>query len=227
MRRRGGTAGRRRGAASRRNYDIEKKRRKIERKLRRQEMKEDGTIKEAVQVILEALPYVGGWILKIGLVCMFAFVYVWFFGQKVSMVGDSMKPVLSNGDMVLVNRLVYNAMTPRRWDVVVFKTRGDKNSHYYIKRIVGLPGESVEIIENSIFIDGERLEEDYDTSDITDVGVAADKVELGENEYFVLGDDRENSKDSRSADVGNVRRIDIYGKAWFVSSPLKRAGFIR
>ena len=114
MRRRGGTAGRRRGAASRRNYDIEKKRRKIERKLRRQEMKEDGTIKEAVQVILEALPYVGGWILKIGLVCMFAFVYVWFFGQKVSMVGDSMKPVLSNGDMVLVNRLVYNAMTPRR-----------------------------------------------------------------------------------------------------------------
>ena len=209
MRRRGGTAGRRRGAASRRNYDIEKKRRKIERKLRRQEMKEDDTIKEAVQVILEALPYVGGWILKIGLVCMFAFVYVWFFGQKVSMVGDSMKPVLSNGDMVLVNRLVYNAMTPRRGDVVVFKPRGDKNSHYYIKRIVGLPGESVEIIENSIFIDGERLEEDYDTSDITDVGVAADKVELGENEYFVLGDDRENSKDSRSADVGNVRRIDI------------------
>ena len=190
-------------------------------------MKEDGTIKEAVQVILEALPYVGGWILKIGLVCMFAFVYVWFFGQKVSMVGDSMKPVISNGDMVLVNRLVYNAMTPRRGDVVVFKPRGDKNSHYYIKRIVGLPGESVEIIENSIFIDGERLEEDYDTSDITDVGVAADKVELGENEYFVLGDDRENSKDSRSADVGNVRRIDIYGKAWFVSSPLKRAGFIR
>ena len=82
MRRRGGTAGRRRGAASRRNYDIEKKRRKIERKLRRQEMKEDGTIKEAVQVILEALPYVGGWILKIGLVCMFAFVYVWFSGLR-------------------------------------------------------------------------------------------------------------------------------------------------
>lgn len=165
--------------------------------------------------------------LKIGLVCLLAFAYVWFFGQKVSTVGDSMKPVLNNGDMVLVNRLVYNAMMPRRGDVIVFKPKGNKNSHYYIKRVIGLPGETVEIIENSIFIDGERLEEEYETSDITDVGAAADKIELGENEYFVLGDDRENSKDSRSADVGNVKRVDIYGKAWFVSSPIKHAGFIR
>ena len=81
MRRRGGTAGRRRGAASRRNYDIEKKRRKIERKLRRQEMKEDGTIKEAVQVILEALPYVGGWILKIGLVRVCICLVFWTEGE--------------------------------------------------------------------------------------------------------------------------------------------------
>lgn len=227
MRRTREAVGSRRSAGSRRNRDLEKKRRRMERKLRRQEMKKDGTIKEAVQVILEALPYVGGWMLKIGLVCLLAFAYVWFFGQKVSTVGDSMKPVLNNGDMVLVNRLVYNAMMPRRGDVIVFKPKGNKNSHYYIKRVIGLPGETVEIIENSIFIDGERLEEEYETSDITDVGAAADNIELGENEYFVLGDDRENSKDSRSADVGNVKRVDIYGKAWFVSSPIKHAGFIR
>lgn len=227
MRRTRETAGRRRSAAGRTNYDFEKKRRRMERKLRREEMKKDGTIKEAVQVILEALPYVCGWALKIGIVCMLAFAYVWFFGQKVSTVGDSMKPVLNNGDMVLVNRIVYNAMTPRRGDVVVFRPKGNKNSHYYIKRIIGLPGETIEIIENSVFIDGERLEEEYETSDITDVGIVGDKVELGENEYFVLGDDRENSTDSRSEDVGNVKRIDIYGKAWFVSSPIKHAGFIR
>ena len=75
--------------------------------------------------------------------------------------------------------------------------------------------------------DGERIEEKYETSDISDVGVVTEKIELGENEYFVLGDDRENSVDSRSADVGNVERKDIYGKAWFVVSPLRHIGFIR
>ncbi len=227
MRRARGAAGRNRVPSGRKNYDIEKRRRRLERRMRRQEMREDGTISEAVQVITETLPYVCGWLVKIGVVLLFAFAYVWFFGQKVSTVGDSMKPVLNNGDMVLVNRIVYNAMTPRRGDVVVFRPKGNKNSHYYIKRVVGLPGEKVEIIENSIFIDGERLEEEYETSDIPDVGIASDGVTLGENEYFVLGDDRENSEDSRSADVGNVKRRDIYGKAWFVSSPMKHIGFIR
>lgn len=227
MRRTRGTAGGRRTPPGRKNYDLEKRRRRLERKIRRQEMKEDGTISEAMQVIVEALPYVFGWTVKLGLVCLFAFVYVWFFGQKVSTVGDSMNPVLSNGDAVLVNRIVYNAMRPRRGDVVVFKPGGNKNSHYYIKRIIGLPGETVEIIENGIFIDGERIEEEYETSEISDVGIAAEKIELGENEYFVLGDDRENSVDSRSEDVGNVERKDIYGKAWFVVSPIKHIGFIK
>ncbi len=227
MRRTRRTAGRRGTSSGQRNYDIEKRRRKLERRIRRQEMKEDGTINEAMQVVLGMLPYIGGWILKIGIVCLFAFAYIWFFGQKVSTVGDSMKPVLSNGDTVLVNRIVYNAMMPRRGDVVVFRPGGNKNSHYYIKRVIGLPGETVEIIENGIFIDGERIEEEYETSDISDVGVVTEKIELGENEYFVLGDDRENSVDSRSADVGNVERKDIYGKAWFVVSPLRHIGFIR
>ena len=164
MRRTRGTVGGRRTPPGRKNYDLEKRRRRLERKIRRQEMKEDGTISEAMQVIVEALPYVFGWTVKLGLVCLFAFVYVWFFGQKVSTVGDSMNPVLSNGDAVLVNRIVYNAMRPRRGDVVVFKPGGNKNSHYYIKRIIGLPGETVEIIENGIFIDGERIEEEYETS---------------------------------------------------------------
>ena len=227
MRRTRGNVGGRRTPPGRKNYDLEKRRRRLERKIRRQEMKEDGTISEAMQVIVEALPYVFGWTVKLGLVCLFAFVYVWFFGQKVSTVGDSMNPVLSNGDAVLVNRIVYNAMRPRRGDVVVFKPGGNKNSHYYIKRIIGLPGETVEIIENGIFIDGERIEEEYETSEISDVGIAAEKIELGENEYFVLGDDRENSVDSRSEDVGNVERKDIYGKAWFVVSPIKHIGFIK
>ena len=168
----------------------------------------------------------GAWVFKIALVCLFAFVAVWYFGQRVSTVGDSMKPVLENGDVVLVNRIVYNATTPKRGDIIVFRPRGNENSHYYIKRIVGLPGETVEILENRVYINGEKLEEDYDTTDIDDVGLLSEPMELASDEYFVLGDDRENSEDSRNADVGNVKRDYIYGKAWFITSPWKNFGFI-
>ncbi len=141
--------------------------------------------------------------------------------------GDSMKPVLSNGDVVLVNRIVYNAMAPKRGDIIIFKPKGNENIHYYTKRIIGLPGESVEIIENRIYIDGEKLEEEYETTDITEVGIANEKIELAEDEYFVLGDNRASSEDSRNADVGNVKREYIYGKAWFVISPRKDFGWVK
>lgn len=173
------------------------------------------------------LPVIGAWLFKIAAVCLMAFVFVWYFGQRVSMIGDSMKPVLENGDVVLVNRIVYNATTPKRGDIIVFKPKGNENTHYYIKRIVGLPGETVEIIENSIYINGEKLEEDYETTKISDVGIVSEKMQLASDEYFVLGDDRENSEDSRNADVGNVKRSYIYGKAWFVVSPRKDFGFIK
>lgn len=209
------------------NPALIKRRRQLERQKRRRQRIEDGTFKALGKSILEFLPYAARAAFKIFVVLLFAFVYVWYFGQKVSTVGDSMSPVLSNGDTVLVNRIIYNAMAPGRGDVIVFKPKGNKNSHYYIKRIIGLPGETVEIIENSIFIDGEKLEEDYETSSIDDVGIVSDKMKLGDNEYFVLGDDRENSEDSRNADVGNVKRSYIYGKAWFVSSPRKHIGFVK
>lgn len=167
------------------------------------------------------------WIFKIAIACLCAFVFVWYFGQRVSAVGDSMKPVLENGDVVLVNRVVYNATTPKRGDIIVFKPKGNENTHYYIKRIVGLPGETVSIIENSVYINGEKLEEDYETTNIDDVGIVSKEVKLASDEYFVLGDDRENSEDSRDADVGNVKRSYIYGKAWFVVSPKENIGFVR
>ena len=176
---------------------------------------------------LEYLPEVIEWTFKIAVIGLLAFVSVWYFGQRVSTVGDSMKPVLENGDVVLVNRIVYNATTPKRGDIIVFKPKGNENAHYYIKRIIGLPGETVEILENSIYIDGEKLEEDYETTDIDDVGIVSEKIQLGSDEYFVLGDDRENSEDSRNADVGNVKRSYIFGKAWFVVSPKNNFGFVK
>ena len=113
------------------------------------------------------------WILQIAVVLLFAFVFVWYFGQRVSTVGDSMSPKLSNGDVVLVNRFAYNVTSPKRGDIIVFKPKGNENSHYYIKRIIGLPGETVEIIEGSVYINGEKLKEDYTATEINDVGIVS------------------------------------------------------
>ncbi len=206
---------------------MDKRRKSAAYRKRRRKVKNKKFSLPKIHLNFEYLPETLGWIFKISLVCLLAFVYVWYFGQRVSTVGDSMNPVLQNGDVVLVNRIVYNATSPKRGDIIVFKPKGNENSHYYIKRIVGLPGETVEIMENNIYIDGEKLEEDYETSNIDDVGIVSEEMHLASDEFFVLGDDRENSEDSRNADIGNVKRSYIYGKAWFVVSPKENIGFIK
>ena len=180
-----------------------------------------------IQIDLERVMAGLGWIFRISAVCFLAFVCVWYFGQQISTVGDSMNPVVRNGDVVLIDRIVYNATAPRRGDIIVFKPKGNENVHYYTKRIIGLPGEDIEIIENRVYIDGEKLDEEYETTDIDDVGIVDEKMRLGEDEYFVLGDNRASSEDSRNADVGNVKREYIYGKAWFVLSPGENFGWIK
>lgn len=176
---------------------------------------------------LEYIPSIGRWLFKIAVVCLLAFVAVWYFGQRVSMIGDSMNPVLNNGNVVLLNRIIYNASAPKRGDIVAFKPKGNENAHYYVKRIIGLPGETIEIIESKIYIDGKKIDEEYETTKIEDVGVVNEKMELGNDEYFMLGDNRKSSEDSRSADVGNIKREHISGKVWFIASPRKDFGLVR
>ena len=161
------------------------------------------------------------------LVCAAAVLLVLFFGYRVSNAGDSMNPALKNGDVVLVNRLVYQIKSPARGDIIVFRPGGNENSHYSVKRVVGLPGETVQIIDGSVYIDGEKAESDIYTSDIEYAGTAEEPVELGEDEYFVIGDSAGVSDDSRTEDVGNVRLEDICGEAWFVASFGEDFGFIR
>ncbi len=167
------------------------------------------------------------WIVQIVIVCFVAFVLVWFWGQRVSNTGSSMQPALNNGDIVLVDRIIYNASRPDRFDVIAFKPNGNENSNYYIKRIIGLPGETVQIKDGYVYIDGEELEELINVTDVADPGLAQEPVKLGGDEYFVLGDNRAASEDSRMADVGNVKRSEIYGKAWFVISPFSNFGFVK
>ena len=167
------------------------------------------------------------WIAEIAVVCALAFILVFYFGQRVSNAGDSMRPELKNGDVVLVNRLVYNAMTPKRGDIIAFKPNGRENAHYYIKRIVGLPGETVQIKDGKVYINGKEQKKDIFVSEIEKPGVARDEITLGENEYFVLGDNRNHSADSRDASVGVLHRKDLLGRAWIRIWPLDRFGVIK
>ncbi len=167
------------------------------------------------------------WALEIILVCIVAFLLVIGFGQRVSNAGDSMKPILKNADVVFVNRAKYLIFSPKRGDIVAFKPGGNSSSHYSIKRIVGLPGETIQIKDGEVYINGNKMKEQIYVNDLQSAGVAAEPLKLGKEEYFVLGDNSTSSDDSRKADIGNVEKKDIYGKVWFIASPLDRIGLIK
>lgn len=181
--------------------------------------KEKKINKSTIHEILSTLFYCG-------VAVFLAFVLVFSVGMKISMVGVSMEPALYNGQEVLVNRFIYKITSPKRGDVIAFLPNGNQNSHYYLKRIVGLPGESVQIIDGYVYINGERLPEDeYDK--MADYGIAGNEIQLGSDEYFVLGDNRNMSEDSRSGNIGAVKKDTIAGKVWFhLSCDEEGTGFV-
>ena len=167
------------------------------------------------------------WIIEIAIVLMMAFVLVYFIGMRTSVVGQSMSETLENGDQILVNRFMYKVIGPKANDVIVFLPNGNEKSHYYVKRVIGVTGDTVQIKNGRIYVNGTEFTEKVDVASIEDAGLAADAVTLGDDEYFVLGDNRNNSEDSRYANIGNIKREYIIGKAWFVISTGDRFGFIK
>ncbi len=157
-----------------------------------------------------------------------AFVFVFSVGMQVGIIGVSMEPGLYNGQEVLINRLVYRLSSPERGDIIAFLPNGNKNSHYYVKRVVGLPGETIQIIDGYVYIDGKFYAEDDNYDKIVDPGIAETELKLGTDEYFVLGDNRNNSEDSRSGNIGPVHKDTIEGQAWFhLSCEEDGMGFIK
>lgn len=151
-----------------------------------------------------------------GAVAVFlAFVLVFSIGMRTSVIGDSMEPSLHNGQEILMNRILYRISTPKRGDVIVFLPNGNQNTHFYVKRVVGLPGETVQIKEGNVYIDGVLLAEDELFDKIADPGIAQSELLLDSDEFFVLGDNRNSSEDSRSGNIGAVKKDSIIGKAWF------------
>lgn len=135
------------------------------------------------------------------------------------MIGISMENTLYDGDPIIINKFSYRFTEPKRFDVIVFKQSGREHNFYNIKRIIGLPGERVQIMDGSIYINGELIEEKINVEPMVNFGLANEEILLEENEYFVLGDNRNNSEDSRFASIGNVRQEEIIGKAILRLSP--------
>ncbi len=144
--------------------------------------------------------------------------------QRTIVDGRSMMNTLNDGENLLVEKVSYRFSDPGRFDVIVFYPHGRDSADYYIKRIIGLPGETVQIKGKDIYIDGEKLEENFGKDPITEPGMAEDPIKLGEDEFFVLGDNRTVSEDSRYEEVGPVKRENIEGRAVLRIYPLSEFG---
>lgn len=155
-----------------------------------------------------------------------AFFIVTFIGQRTEVNGSSMESTMSDKDNLIVDKITYRFSSPERFDIVVFPHVGSDNKEvYYIKRIIGLPGETVQISNGTIYINDVPLEENYGREVIKDAKLAASPVKLNENEYFVLGDNRNYSSDSR--EFGAVSGDIIVGRAVFRIYPFKKFGKLK
>ena len=176
----------------------------------------------APSAMQSVLLWAGECILAFGIGC----ILVYYFMISISCVGQAMEPSISSGDQVLVNRFSYLVSSPKKGDVIVFKPNGNENSHYYMRRVIGVPGDQVQIINGFVYVNEELFETGIGNEQMDYSGVAEEALVLEKDEYFVLGDNRLASDDSRNDDIGNVKKSDIYGKAWFVRSAWNDFGFI-
>ena len=156
---------------------------------------------------------IGSWFLHVFVAVFFAVVVVYFFGMRTSVIGVSMENTLSSGQQILVNRLSYLLRGPKEGDIVVFRPGGNRNTHLYVKRVVAVPGDYIEIKDGRLFVN--NIEVDYGYDKIMEAGIAETELLLNNEEYFVMGDNCNNSEDSRSGNIGPVTKDMIEGRVWF------------
>lgn len=145
-------------------------------------------------------------------VTFIAVVLTAFLGTYTNVVGNAMEPALSNGQRIYMDKFIYMLSAPKKGDVVVFVPKGNKNTHYYIKRVVGVPGDTLYVEDGVLYVNGERST--LMTANIAEPGILETEITLELDEFFCIGDNPGGSEDSRSANVGPVKKEDIIGKAW-------------
>ena len=166
------------------------------------------------------------WIFYLAAIFFAAYLMIHYVGERTRVQGDSMYDTLRDGDNLIVDKISYRFTSPKRYDIIVFPFQYQEDT-YYIKRIIGLPGETVQIVDGMVYINGSPLNEHYGNEVIEDPGSAAEPITLGDDEYFVLGDNRNNSQDSRASNVGLIHRDELLGRAWVRIWPLDQFGVIK
>ena len=175
----------------------------------------------------DTLKEIGNYILGIGLAVLMAFFLVYSFGMRTSVIGVSMENTLYGGQTILVNRIAYLLFPPKAGDVVVFLPNGNAHTHYYVKRVVATPGDTVEFRDGRLYVNG-VMEEGDEYDKVADPGIAEEPLVVGQDEFFVLGDNRNNSEDSRSGNIGLVKRSLIEGRVWLQLGNAKQGpGFVK
>ncbi|WP_405322337.1 signal peptidase I [Frisingicoccus sp.] len=176
----------------------------------------ENKVKEAVSLIIYCI-----------VVVAVMFLVVKFVGQRTVVLGSSMEPTLQDGDNLITDKITYRLIEPKRFDIVVFPYK-ENTSKLLIKRIIGMPGEKVQIKNGKVYINDTELKDDvYGNALMVDEGIVGDPVVLAADEYFVLGDNRNHSQDSRFASVGNIHRDDIIGRAWVRIWPLNKLTLLK
>ena len=154
------------------------------------------------------------------------FLIIHYVGQRTYVSGSSMENTLSDGDNLIVDKLTYRFSDPKRFDIIVFPYKYEENT-YFIKRIIGLPGETIQVTDGKIYINGQVLDESYGREVLKSGGIAETPITLGEDEYFVMGDNRNDSMDSRDPSVGVLHKNELVGRAWVRIWPLSKFGILR
>lgn len=168
-----------------------------------------------------------GWILYILIIIGLTYLIITYVGQRTRVSGHSMETTLSDGDNLIVDKISYRFRDPKRYDIIVFPYKYEEDT-YYIKRIIGMPGETVQVAGGYVYINGELLESDTYGKEVMEyAGIAEEPITLGPDEYFVLGDNRNHSSDSRDPSVGILHREDLLGRAWVRIYPFDQMGVIR
>lgn len=166
-----------------------------------------------------------GWVAYIVVLVCAVHLTVTYVGQRTVVAGDSMLNTLHDKDNLIIDKVSYRFRNPERYEIIVFPYRHAEET-FYIKRIIGLPGETVQIKDGYVYINEQKLEETFGREVIRAdrYGQAAEPITLGEDEYFVLGDNRNESADSRETSVGILKREDLIGRAWVRIWPLDSFG---
>lgn len=159
------------------------------------------------------------WATQIAAVIFLAYFIIYYCVEKTNIIGSSMENTLYADEPIIINKFIYRVSKPKRFDIIVFKQSGKEHSFYNVKRIIGLPGETVLIKDDNIYIDNVIVEDIVNVDDMINYGLADDELILEDNEYFVLGDNRNSSEDSRFASIGNVTKDEIIGKVAIRLSP--------